>query len=293
MNNFNDNKGVGLVLEGGGMRGMYTAGVLDVFIEENFWPDGVIGVSAGAIHGCSYLANQRGRSVRYNLKYINDKRYMSLESLIKTGDIFNAKFCYETIPDELSIFDYKTFEKNAEKIPFYVVCSNVETGEAEYIRCKDLKTEMDYLRASASLPLVSKKVEIDNKLLLDGGTTDSIPVDFFRKSGYKKNIVILTRPEGYEKKPDSTLRVLEKVYKDYPEYVEACRNRHIIYNQTLAELKHYEEAGEVLIIRPSREFKIGRMEKNVDKLKYLYKMGRHDARKMRDKIRSFLEVDEL
>ncbi len=278
----------GLVLEGGGMRGLYTAGVLDILMRENIWPDGVIGVSAGAIHGCSYLSEQYGRSARYNVKYINDKRYMSMNSLIKTGDIFNVDFCYGTIPNELAVFDYNKFASNAEKIPFYVVCSNVETGKPEYIRCRDFRSEMDYMRASASLPLVSRIVEVDGKKLLDGGTTDSIPVAYFQKLGYDKNIVLLTRPKGYQKKPDATIRVIEKVYRDYPEYVEACRNRYIMYNQTLKYIEHYEKEGKILVLRPSREFKISRMEKNVKKLKYLYKMGRYDTIKRLDEIKAFI-----
>lgn len=284
-----ERKKVGLVLEGGGMRGMYTAGVLDVFLQENIWPDGVIGVSAGAIHGCSYLSEQLGRSVRYNLKYIHDKRYVSLKSWITTGDIFNVKFCYDTIPNELNVFDYDTFKKNAERIPFYVTCSNVDTGKAEYIRCRDFRYDMDYMRASASLPLVSRMVEINEKKLLDGGTTDSIPVAYFEHIGYKKNIVVLTRPEGYEKKPDSSIHIIEKKYSKYPAYVQACRERHEMYNQTLQHIAEGEKAGNILVIRPSRNVKIGRVEKNTDKLKYMYKLGRYDARKKLSLIRQFLD----
>lgn len=280
---------VGMVLEGGGMRGMYTAGVLDVFLRENIFPDGIIGVSAGAIHGCSYLSEQLGRSVRYNLRFIKDKRYASLNSLIKTGDLFNVDFCYNTIPNELSKFDYDTFRKNAERIPFYVGCSNVETGRPEYIRCTDFSVQMDYMRASASLPLVSRIVETDGMKLLDGGTTDSIPVAYFRSLGYKKNIVILTRPYGYVKEPDRSVRVIERVYSNYPEYVEACRKRHEMYNRTLQYIDYYESAGQILVIRPTKSVKIGRIEKNTDKLKYMYKLGRHDAIRRLDEIKNFME----
>ncbi|MBE5947267.1 MAG: patatin family protein [Lachnospiraceae bacterium] len=282
-----DNK-VGLVLEGGGMRGMYTAGVLDVFMEEGLMPDGVIGVSAGAIHGCNFLAQQYGRSVRYNLKYINDKRYVSLKSLITTGDLFNVEFCYDTIPNELNKFDYDKFKEIAKDVPFYVGCTNVETGEPEYIRCTDLKEEMNYLRASASLPLVSKIVEVGDKKLLDGGVSDSIPMAFFRKIGFKKNIVVLTRPEGYEKKADPTIGVVEKVYSKYPNLVEACRERSESYNRTVDYIEYYERQGQAIIIRPSKEVKIGRVEKNTNKLKYMYKLGRYDTKKKLDKIKEFM-----
>ncbi|MBE5943789.1 MAG: patatin family protein [Lachnospiraceae bacterium] len=279
---------VGIVLEGGGMRGLYTAGVLDVFLQEGLWPDGVIGVSAGAIHGSNYMAAQLGRSARYNLKYINDKRYMSIRSLIKTGNLFNKKFCYDTLPNKLNIFDYDTYKENAAKIPFYVTCSNLETGMAEHIRCYDFREEMEYLRASASLPLVSEIVQVGGKKLLDGGTCDSIPIKFFRDMGYKKNIVVLTRPAGYEKKPDKTVNVLQRVYSQYPKYVQAARERHDNYNMTLDYINHYEKEGQIIVIRPSKDIKIGRTEKNINKLKYMYKMGRHDAKVQLEKIKEFM-----
>lgn len=279
---------VGLVLEGGGMRGMYTAGVLDVFMEEGIMPDGIIGVSAGAIHGCNFLAEQYGRSVRYNLKYINDKRYVSLKSLITTGDLFNVEFCYDTIPNELNKFDYEKFKENAKDVPFYVGCTNVETGQPEYIRCTDLKEEMPYLRASASLPLVSKIVEVDGKKLLDGGVSDSIPVAYFRGIGYKKNIVVLTRPEGYEKKADPSIGVVEKVYSKYSEFVETCRERSESYNRSVDYIEYYERHGQNIIIRPSKNIKIGRVEKDVRKLKYMYKLGRYDTKKKLEQIKEFM-----
>lgn len=279
---------VGLVLEGGGMRGMYTAGVLDLFIEENIWPDGIIGVSAGAIHGSSYLANQHGRSVRYNIKYINDKRYTSLKSWITTGDLFNADFCYDKIPNELNVFDYDTYMENASNIPFYVGCSNLEKGKPEYIRCTDFRKDMAYMQATASLPLVSRIVEVNNQKLLDGATTDSIPVEYFRSIGYKKNIVVLTRPQGYTKKPDKSIGIIEKVYSKYPEYVQACKIRHKMYNRTLKYIDYYEQKGEILVIRPSKKIKIGRLEKDTDKLKYMYRLGRYDAKQKLQEIKDFI-----
>ena len=280
---------VGLVLEGGGMRGMYTAGVLDVFLQENIWPDAVIGVSAGAIHGCSYLSGQLGRSVRYNLKYINDKRYMSLRSLITTGDIFNVNFCYDKIPNELSVFDYDTFKKNAENIPFYVTCSNVDTGKPEYIRCRDFRYDMDYMRASASLPIVSRMVKVNEKKLLDGGTTDSIPVKFFESIGYKKNIVVLTRPEGYVKKESSSIHILKLLYRKYPAYLEACEKRPKLYNETVEYIEQQQKDGNIIVIRPSRKVKIARTEKDTEKLKYMYKLGRHDTLQQLQEIKQFID----
>lgn len=286
--NTGDNKTkIGLVLEGGGMRGLYTAGVLDVFLMEGIMPDGIVGVSAGAIHACSYMSEQLGRSVRYNLKYINDKRYMSIRSLLSTGNLFNAEFCYHTIPDRLNKFDYETFRKNAEKIPFYTVATDLETGEPFYHRCLDYGNEQDYVRASASLPLVSETICLEGRKLLDGGTSDSIPLAFMRKEGFNKNIVILTRPKGYVKKPDSVISILEKVYKDYPSYIEASKNRHEMYNMQLNYVEYFEEHGDALVIRPSRDIKISRTEKNIEKLKHVYKLGRYDAMKKLEELKAF------
>lgn len=281
---------VGLVLEGGGMRGMYTTGVLDVFLEEGLVPDAVIGVSAGAVFGCSYMSEQHGRGIRYNLKYINDDRYASVKSWLKTGNIFNAKFCYDEIPNKLDIYDYDKFKENAAKIPFYVCCTNVDTGKPEYIRCTDFRKEMDYMRASASLPLVSKIVYKGGKKLLDGGTADSIPVEYFRSIGYKKNIVVLTRPEGYVKKPSSSAKLLKFRYKNYPEFIEANINRHDNYNKSLLDIEEQERRGETIIIRPSVEYKIGRIEKDREKLKYMYKLGRKDAKAKIEELKAFLEM---
>ena len=279
---------VGLVLEGGGMRGMYTTGVLDVFLEEKIFPDAVIGVSAGAIYGCSYMAEQHGRGIRYNLKYINDDRYVSMKSWLKTGNIFNKEFCYDEIPNKLDVYDYDKFKENAAKVPFYVCCTNVETGKAEYIRCTDFNEEMDYMRASASLPLVSQIVYKGGKKLLDGGTSDSIPVDFFRSIGYKKNIVVLTRPAGYIKEASSTAKLLKLRYKKYPEFVEANINRHNAYNSSVKAIEGYERQEEAIIIRPSEEYKIGRLERDKNKLKYMYKLGRKDAKAKLEELRKFL-----
>ena len=176
----NENR-TGLVLEGGGMRGIYTAGVLDVFLEEGLTFDGVIGVSAGAVHGCSFLSGQKGRSIRYYKKYCADKRFMSAENLIRTGNIVDTDFCYHELPEVLDLYDYDAFDRNKERTDFYVVCSDVEKGKPVYAKLHDMKRDIDYIRASASLPYVSKFVELDGRKLLDGGCTDSVPVEAFRK----------------------------------------------------------------------------------------------------------------
>lgn len=275
----------GLVLEGGGMRGIYVAGVLDVLMEEEIKADGVIGVSAGALHGCCYVSGQKGRSIRYYKKYVGDKRFMSFYSLFTTGDIVGKDFCYDEIPNRLDLFDYDTFERSP--IDFYATCTNVETGNAEYVLCRDLHKDIDYMRASASLPGMSHIVEVGGMKLLDGGVADSIPVGAFRRLGYKKNIVVLTRPRDYRKRR-STLLVAKQMYNKYPEFIKAIAARYKKYNETLEQLKKLEARGEAIVIAPSRNLRVSRMEKNLDKIVQMYELGREDALAAVPEIREFL-----
>ncbi len=277
-----------LVLEGGAKRGIYTAGVLDVMLENGLMADAVFGVSAGAIHGCSYVAGQIGRSLRYNLKYGNDPRFMSFKNWLKTGNVVDTQFCYHDLPDRLDPFDHEVFEK--AKTKFYAVCSNIETGKAEYILCPELKHSIDYLRASASLPFLSHMVEIDNKKLLDGGICDSIPLKAAQDMGYQKNIVILTRPLGYRKKPYLNRLLAKIVYRKYPRFVEAIINRHKMYNTELDYIATEEKKADTLVIRPSKTLKIGKMEKDLKVVQAMYDLGRHDALAQLDKIKEFLKL---
>lgn len=282
---------LGMVLEGGGMRGIYTAGVLDYFMERDFYPDGVAGVSAGTCHGCSYVSKQRERSYRINTGYANDPRYMSFRSLIITGDYFGAKFAYHRIPEELEPYDYEAFEKNKTKMPFYAVTTNVETGRAEYFKINDMRKEVELIRASASLPLMARIVGAKGKKLLDGGIADSIPIDFMRREGYKKNIVVLTQVEGYRKGENKLAWLVDLVYgKRYPKLSEAVRNRHIGYNKTLEELAGLAENGEVFIIRPSEFIPVSRTEKDVRVLNKMYKLGYNDAKDCFDRLLKFAET---
>lgn len=278
---------LGLVLEGGGMRGLYTAGVLDFFMDKDLYTDGVIGVSAGACHACSYASKQRGRAFRTNTDYIKNKDYMSFRSLIKTGDLFGAEFVYNEIPNKLDPYDYDTFNRLGMKL--YAVCSNLETGQAEYLPCINMKTDVIYVRASASLPLLSRIVEVNGMKLLDGGATDSIPIKKFQELGYDKNIVVLTQCSDYRKGKNNLLPLIRKSYKKYPKFVDALANRHIMYNRTLDELSLMEKRGEVFIIRPSSPVTISRLEKNVSKLKALYDQGYADAQQQYDALMAFIK----
>lgn len=277
----------GLILEGGGMRGMFTAGVIDVLMENGLEFDGTIGVSAGAAFGCNYKSKQIGRVIRYNTKYCRDKRYSSLRSLIKTGDMFGADFCYRELPEELDLFDVETYQKNP--MDFYVVATDIESGKPEYKKC-DFGDRRDLLwyRASASMPLVSRIVEIEGKKYLDGGISDSIPLKYFESIGYTKNIVVLTQPSDYVKKPNSALPFIKMIYKKYPGLISAMANRHEVYNETTAYIKKCELDGDVFIICPKEPLPVSRTEHNPDKLREAYNLGRTAAEEIIDKIKDFL-----
>ena len=277
----------GLVVEGGGMRGVYTAGVLDYFMEKNLYFDDCYGVSAGACHISSYVSKQIGRSIKVTLDYINDKRYCSINSLIKTGDMFGVEMLYDIIPNKLELYDYETFNKF--KGNFYSVVTNCKTGKAEYIKIKDMKKDIIAVRASSSLPLLSRIVEINGKEYLDGGITDSIPIKKSIKDGHKKNVVILTRDKTYRKSKPKFLSLLKFKYKKYPNLVKAIENRYKIYNETLDFLEEEKAKNKVFIIQPKLPVKIGRIEKDKDKLKELYDQGYEDAKELYEDLMKFLE----
>lgn len=277
----------GLVLEGGGMRGMFTMGVCDVLMENGINFDGAVGVSAGAAFGCNIKSKQNGRAIRYNLKYCQDKRFCSVWSLIKTGDIFGAEFCYRTIPEQLDLFDEKAFRENP--MEFYAVCTDVKTGKPLYYNCKKGdRLDVKFIRASASMPLVSRVVKIGKYELLDGGISDSIPLKFFEKKGYDKNIVVLTRPTEYVKQPNKAMPLIKLCLKKYPKIINAMENRHIMYNKTIEYIRQKEQRGEIFVIRPEREVGIEQIEKDPVKLWEVYQMGRKTAEKSLNDIREYL-----
>jgi len=277
----------GLVLEGGAMRGMFSAGVMDVLMESGIEFDAIVGVSAGAVFGCNYKSKQIGRTIRYNMKYIKDPRYCSLRSLIKTGDLFGREFCYEKIPFELDVFDNETFIKNPTE--FYVVATDINSGKAIYKKIDSAnKTGLEYMRASASMPLVSTIININGTEMLDGGIADSVPLEFFINKGFEKNLVILTQPKGYVKKKNHLIPLMRISLRKYPKLIEAMANRHIIYNNQTAFAEKAEKEGSAFIIRPSEKLTIGRLEKNPETLKAVYELGRQEAVKNLDKIKEYL-----
>ena len=280
----------GLVLEGGGVRGIYTAGVLDVFMEEGLTFDGVIGVSAGAIHACSYLSGQKGRSIRYYRKYVSDPRFMSLRSWLKTGDVVGADFCYHELPDKLDVYDHEGFLRNPT--PYWVVCTDVETGKAEYIRLTDMRGQIEYLRASASLPYFSRIVTLDGRKYLDGGCSDSIPAEAFRRMGYGRNVVVLTRDASYRKKPEMTA-LARLVYRKYPAFVRTLERRHEMYNEQLAQIGQMEAEGSVFVIRPAKPLEIGRLESDPEKVQRVYEQGCADARAALAALKAWLEQENV
>ncbi len=278
----------GLVLEGGAMRGMYTAGVIDVLLENDINVDGVVGVSAGAVFGCNYKSKQIGRAIRYNTRFCKDKRYMSINSLIKTGDLYNVKFCYEELPNKLDIFDVETYASNP--VEFHVVCTDIQEGKPVYHRCDEGGAkDLEWFRASASMPIVSRVVSIGEHKLLDGGMVDPIPVAYARKAGFKKNIVVLTRPEGYFKKKASGLMLYRLLLRKYPKVLDVMSRRHEVYNDTLKYIDKLVEEGDTLVVRPSRLVDISRTETDENKLREMYELGRNDANNSLEAIKHFLE----
>lgn len=278
----------GLVLEGGGMRGMFTAGVVDAFLENGIDFDGIAGVSAGAAFGCNYKSRQVGRALRYNVNYCRDKRYCSFYSLITTGNLFGADFCYRELPETLDIFDEKTFFDNPAE--FYAVCTDVETGQPLYHKFdKKENGYFEWFRASASLPLVSKIVEIGDKKLLDGGISDSIPIRFFENEGYTKNVVVLTQPKGYVKEKNKLIPLMKIVFAKYPKLVKKMADRYKDYNETVSYIDMKEEKGELFVIRPEEKLPVGRVEKDPEMLKKAYNIGKKAAEEKIEKLREYLK----
>ena len=277
---------VGLVLEGGAMRGLYTAGVLDVMMDHGIHADGVIGTSAGVLFGVNYASGQRGRALRYNLKYATTGSYMGIRSLLCTGNIINKQFAYYKLPSELDVFDEQAFERSG--VDFYATVTNVETGEAEYIKIDDCFAQIEVMRATAAMPFVSRMVEYEGKQYLDGGVADSIPVDKCKEMGYDKIVVVLTRPLDYRKKKGDE-RLARLVYGNYPKLAERINRRYADYNACVEKIIDMEQRGEIFVIRPSRLVKVKHIERDTKKLQAIYDLGAEDCARQMDDLKKYLQ----
>lgn len=277
----------GLVLEGGAMRGLFTSGIIDVMMDAGIEPDGLIGVSAGAAFGCNYKSRQKGRAIRYNKMFARDKRYCSWQSWLKTGNLYNAEFGYHIIPAKYDIFDDEAFDKNP--MEFYVVCTDVETGKPIYKKLeKATPLTYDWIRASASMPLASRVVELEGKKVLDGGVADSIPLAFFESIGYEHNVVILTQPDGYIKEHNRLMPLMRLGLRKYPQMIEAMDKRHLMYNEEVEYVRQAEREGRCLVIRPQEKLPIGHISHDPEEMQRVYDIGIETGRKYLTNIKHFL-----
>ena len=278
-----------LILEGGAMRGMFTCGVLDVMMRHGIAFDAAAGISAGAVFGCNYKSGQAGRAVRYNKQYCGDPRYCSLRSLLKTGDLYGADFCYRELPDVLDVFDRKAFRENP--MAFYVGATDVRSGRCVYHECSDGGAEdMLWLRASASMPVVSRPVAVGDRLLLDGGISDAVPFAFMESRGYRHNVIVLTQPGGYRKQPASAMPVMRLLMRRTPKIAEAMSVRHEMYNRQMEAIDRREASGEALVIRPPRSLGVRRTERDPEALERVYQIGVQEAERHLPDIESFLSA---
>lgn len=285
LNNMENGKR-GLVLEGGAMRGLWTTGVTDVMMENDIWPDGLIGVSAGAAFGCNYKSRQAGRAIRYNTRFARDSRYSGLKSWLTSGNYFNAEFGYRTMPRELDVFDNEAFNQNP--MDFYVVCTDVLTGQPVYQLLTVADEDCyDWIRASASMPLASRVVEVQGRKLLDGGVADSIPLAYFEQIGYRRNVVVLTQPAGYQKEHNRLMPLMRISLRHYPEMIAAMDRRHVMYNQQLAYVAQAEQEGRCLVIRPEGKIPIGHISHDAAQMRQVYELGRAVGQKYLSRIRDF------
>ena len=279
----------GLVLEGGGMRGLFTAGVMDVLMEHGIRFDGIVGVSAGATFGCNYKSRQPGRVLRYNIRFKDEPRYMGLRSLLRTGDLVGAEFSYHTMPNELDVLDRDTFRRDPTE--FHVVCTDAETGQPVYHRIDDMNdVEADWIRASASMPIVSRPVSLDGRLLLDGGISDSIPLRYFEGLGFLRNVVVLTQPKGFYKQRTKLMPLFHLFMRRYPAIIRAMSRRHLMYNDELSYLEEQEQKGHIVIVYPQDTLPIGRTEQDETKMRRVYAMGRLKAEEMLPTVQTFLNL---
>ena len=282
-------KKVGMVLEGGSMRGIFTTGVLDTFLDNNIEVDGIIGVSAGALFGVNYFSKQKGRGIRYNKKYLGDKRYISAHSLVTTGNMVNKEFTYYKITKELDPLDNETFIKSNKD--FYITATNIETGSPEYIKITNPYEQLEAFRATSAVPFASEIIEIGDKKYMDGGISDSIPIDKCFELGYEKIIVVLTQPLGFQKPPldKKKIKMVEIKYHKYPNFINTMKQRYIKYNDTLEKIIDLENKKEIFVIRPSKKINLNILTTDIDKIQEVYDMGIKDSLKIIESLKEYLK----
>lgn len=277
----------GLILEGGGMKGIYTAGVLDFFMDKEILFSDCYGVSAGACHLCNYMSGQRGRSLRISVNYLDMKQYCGAWSLLRTGDLFGVDMSYSLIPNYLDPYDYDAAAKYEGKA--FAVATDIRTGKPVYLPIRDVRKDITAVRASSSLPLVSRNVEIDGKLYLDGGISDPIPVRQSMRDGNRKNVVIMTKEEGFVREPaGAQLALIRARYLRYPKVYELMRERHLSYNATVKYIEEKQQKGELFVIRPKQKSEVGRIEKDKEKMTALYEEGYLDAQECYAELLAYL-----
>ena len=278
-------KKTALVLEGGAMRGMYSAAVLDVLMEEGIKVDAIYATSAGVLFGVNYISGQRGRAIRYNKRFSRDKRYMGIYSLVTSGNVINKDFAFYEVPFTLDVFDDEAYMNSEVKMVATV--TNVHSGGVEYIEVKSVLKQMEVLRAASAMPFVSQMVELDGQLYLDGGLSDSIPLKKCQADGYERIIVVETRPKGYRKSKSSSLPA-KLFYSKYPNLVETINNRYSAYNDILQEIDDLDARGEIVLVQPSKELHLGRIESDPERLQEMYDLGIGDAKVLLPRIKQFL-----
>ncbi|KKI93906.1 hypothetical protein WQ54_02360 [Bacillus sp. SA1-12] len=278
----------GLVLEGGGMRGIYTAGVLEYFMDKGLYFPYVIGVSAGACFGASYLSRQKGRNRKVNIDYVTHPNYLSLQNFIKHRQLFGMDFLFDEIPNKIVPFDFASFYKGPEE--FVVTTTDCHSGLPQYFSKADYgKDLLTIIRASSSLPFIAPIVEYGGKFLLDGGIADSIPIKKAESDGNKKNVVILTKEGSYIKKKSNISWLLNRFYRDYPKLIETVLKRHEMYNETLSYIEEQEKNGRIFVLRPTTKIQVSRIERNQKKLEQLYSLGYQDAKRNFSHLKSWLQ----
>ena len=279
----------GIVLEGGGMRGMYTCGILDVLMENHIFLDGMVGVSAGIAFGCNYKSRQAGRALRYNVRFARDKRYSGIRSLLKTGNYYNAWFAYHLVPTHYDVFDFNAFEESPMEC--FAVCFDVQTGEGVYQRLDRVNNDFfEWIRASASMPVVAQPVEVGGRLLLDGGLADSIPLQFMIDKGYKRNVVILTREDGYRKTAEHGMWLMKPLLRKWPKVIDSLRERPALYNKQLQQVREEERKGKAFVFRPLKPLDVSRTTHDPEEMNRVYQQGRQEALQRLDDLKKFLAI---